>query len=134
MNIGHAAKQSGLTSKAIRHYEAQALLPDPKRNKSGYRDYNEHDVNRLRFIARARSTGFSLEECRVLMNLYSDEQRHSKDVKQLTLKRIEQLDKQIENMIMMRDELKVLAASCSGDETSHCAIINSLAQATPEAE
>ena len=63
MNIGQAAKQSGLPTKTVRYYEDIGLVK-PARRANGFRDYGARDVHELRFIARARGLGFSVEECR----------------------------------------------------------------------
>ena len=64
MNIGEAAKSSGVSVKMVRHYESIGLLPKAKRTFSNYRVYSEHDVHELRFIRRGRALGFSMEEIR----------------------------------------------------------------------
>ena len=62
MRIGALAKRSGVPAKTIRYYEATGLLPDPQREASGYRAYDERDVERLDFVAKAKTLGFSLAE------------------------------------------------------------------------
>jgi MerR family transcriptional regulator, copper efflux regulator len=76
MNIGAAARRSGLPPKTIRYYEEIGLLT-ASRAANGYRDYSEADVQRLGFVQRARRLGFSVEECRQLLSLYSDRDRAS---------------------------------------------------------
>src|SRR3546814_19634419 len=74
MNIGAAAKRSGLPSKTIRYYEDIGLVT-PLRRDNGFRDYADRDVHDLRFIARARGLGFTVEQCRHLLALYRDKDR-----------------------------------------------------------
>ena len=76
MNIGEAAEASGLPAKTIRYYEDIKLVR-PARGANGYRDFSEHDAHKLAFLARARSLGFSIEECRTLLSLYEDRDRAS---------------------------------------------------------
>ena len=82
MNIGRAAKETGLSVKTIRYYESIGLIR-PARDANGYRAFGGRDVHRLAFLARARALGFSIEECRALLRLYDDEARASADVKRL---------------------------------------------------
>ena len=80
MNIGLAAQESSLPPKTIRYYEDIGLVV-PARRDNGYRDYSVDDVHLLRFVQRARSLGFSVEQCRQLLALYLDRTRASADVK-----------------------------------------------------
>ena len=69
MNIGAAAKASGLSAKMIRYYESIGLLPEPARTDTGYRSYDEGAIDRLRFVRRAQSAGLSLTEIRSVLEL-----------------------------------------------------------------
>ena len=66
MKIGEASRISGVSERMIRHYEKIGLIPSPARRDSGYRDYSDADVHRLRFAANARDLGFPIEEIRFL--------------------------------------------------------------------
>jgi DNA-binding transcriptional MerR regulator len=81
MNIGQAAQASGVSQRMIRHYEKIGLVPAAVRRDSGYRDYAEADVHRLRFIANARDLGFPIEEIGALLSLWSDTSRAPAEVK-----------------------------------------------------
>src|ERR1044072_5280924 len=98
MNIGEAAQRSGLPAKTIRYYEDIRLLK-PARGDNGYRDYSTDDVHRLRFLPRARSLGFTVEECRQLLSLYGDKQRESADVKAIARSKIEEIDRKVAELI-----------------------------------
>ena len=124
MNIGQAAKASGVSQRMIRHYEKLALIPAPPRRDSGYRDYSEPDVHRLRFIASARDLGFPIEEIRELLSLWTDRHRSSADVKALALTRAEDLGRKARALEDMRRTLPALAASCHGDDRPDCPIID----------
>src|SRR3546814_9668354 len=91
MNIGQASKQSGVSQRMIRHYEAIGLTPKAARRESGYRDYDERDVHTLHFIRRARDLGFPIEEIGQLLALWQDRDRTSADVKALAMARVEEL-------------------------------------------
>lgn len=127
MNIGTAARLSGLTSKTIRYYESIGLLQPARRADNGYRDYSERDLELLQFIARARGLGFSLEECQQLVELYLDHQRQSRCVKERTLDKVKELDQRIAALTEIRDQLSQLASRCHGDESPECPILSSLA-------
>ena len=127
MQIGEAARQTGVSAKMIRHYEAIGLIPAADRRDSNYRDYGHHDLHRLGFIRRARDLGFSIEEIRNLLRLWDDTARASADVKALTQSHIAELDKKIALMGEMRQTLASLAEACDGDHRPDCPIISNLA-------
>ncbi len=127
LNIGEAAKASGVSAKMIRHYEDEGLVPKAGRTVAGYRIYRERDVHLLRFIRRARELGFSLKEIQVLVGLWNDRGRASADVKRLALGHVEVLDAKIAQMQAMRRELSRLAEHCHGDDRPHCPILDDLA-------
>ena len=129
MNIGQAASETGLSSKMIRHYEEIGLLKDARRSDAGYRLYSENDLHVLRFIKRARSFGFSLEQIKLLLSLWQDRKRASKDVKVLAQKHIHELDEKIKELVEMRDVLASLSQHCAGDQRPDCPILGDLAAA-----
>jgi Cu(I)-responsive transcriptional regulator len=131
MQIGQAARASGVSAKMIRHYEAIGLIPAAGRRESNYRDYDHADIHRLGFIRRARDLGFSITEIRDLLRLWADDARSSADVKRLAEGHIEELEAKIELLREMRDTLATLARSCDGDSRPHCPIIESLAGEAP---
>ena len=126
MNISQAAEQSGLTPKALRYYESVALIA-PRRGPNGYREYTAADVETLRFIQRARSSGFSVEEVGDLLGLYRNPARRSHDAWQLVQEKIQQVEEQLRNLQEMRRNLRALAGACAGDDSPQCAILDQLA-------
>ena len=126
MNIGEAARQSDLPAKTIRYYEDIDLVK-PSRSGNGYRDYSETDVHRLRFMQRSRSLGFTIEECRLLLSLYEDDQRASSDVKAVANQKIDQIDQKIKELKSLKKTLSTLAENCHGDDKPDCPIIDDLA-------
>jgi len=134
VNIGKAAKHSGLTTKTIRFYEDIGLVPAAGRDPNGYRRYGEREVNQLRFVHRARSLGFSVEECRELLALYGDRERASADVKALAVARIRDIERKIEELEAMKATLQHLAERCHGDARPNCPILEDLAASPADAE
>lgn len=126
MNIGIAARKSGLPAKTIRYYEDIGLV-SADRKPNGYRDYSDEHLHVLRFLARARSLGFSIDECRQLLSLYDDEDRASADVKRLALDHIKDVEKKIEELQGMRATLVTLVDACQGDDRPDCPILRDLA-------
>ncbi len=128
MNIGQAAALSGLPAKTIRYYEGAQVAPLPARTGAGYRDYSENDVHLLRFIHTARRHGFSLEECRELISLYTDPNRSSSDVKAIAEQKITEIDRKLKDLRSMRQTLSTLVKQCHGDQRPDCPILKGLAQ------
>jgi Cu(I)-responsive transcriptional regulator len=128
VNIGQASKASGVSQRMIRHYEKLDLIPAPPRRDSGYRDYSEADLHRLRFIANARDLGFPIEEIRVLLDLWNDRSRASAEVKALATARAEELQRKAAALEAMRRTLVDLAERCHGDARPDCPIIEELAR------
>ena len=127
MNIGQAAKASGLSSKTIRYYEDIELIRSPARAANGYRDYQQRDIEELRFVHHAREVGFSVAECRQLLQLYNNTGRHSAHVKELVLEKCTQIETRMRELDRMHTLLQGLAQQCSGDEGPDCAILDELA-------
>jgi Cu(I)-responsive transcriptional regulator len=125
-SIGRAAEISGVTPKMIRHYESLELIPKAARTLGDYRVYTQSDIHVLRFIRRARSLGFSMEEISDLLGLWRNQRRASKEVKRLALKHIAELDSKIEELQSMRAALSELAAHCHGDARPDCPILDDL--------
>ena len=130
MNIGAAAKASGVSAKMIRHYESVGLIGAAKRSEGGYRVYDGADVRTLHFIRQARDLGFSLAEVERLLALWRDRERASAEVKALALAHIADLDERIARMSAWRDALRGLADSCHGDQCPDCSILDALANPT----
>jgi Cu(I)-responsive transcriptional regulator len=127
MNIGQAAERSGLPTKTIRYYEDIGLLK-PARRANGFRDYGDKDIHELRFIARARGLGFSVEECRHLLELYRDKDRASAEVRAMASIHIKAIHQKIEMLKEMENTLADLIHRCAGDSRPDCPILSELAQ------
>lgn len=125
-SIGRAAELSGVTPKMIRHYESLGLIPKAARTLGDYRVYSAAEVHTLRFIRRARSLGFSMQEIGGLLGLWRNQRRASAEVKRLAQKHIAELDSRIEELRSMRATLADLAAHCHGDQRPECPILDDL--------
>ncbi|HEY4201666.1 MAG TPA: Cu(I)-responsive transcriptional regulator [Devosiaceae bacterium] len=131
MNIGQAAKASGISSKMIRYYESIGLIASAGRTEAGYRTYGEAEVHTLRFVGRARDLGFSVEQMGDLLALWNDRSRASADVKSIALHHIEELDRKARALQEMSRTLKHLAEHCHGDGRPDCPILEDFAEARP---
>ncbi|MEM9425837.1 MAG: Cu(I)-responsive transcriptional regulator [Pseudomonadota bacterium] len=126
MNIGEVADRSGLPPKTIRYYEDIGLVC-PSRSANGYRAFRESDLHKLTFLGRARTLGFSIEDCRTLLGLYEDESRESAQVKAVAQEHLSAIDDKIRQLQDMRATLSELVASCHGDDRPDCPILQDLA-------
>ena len=133
MNIGEAAKASGVSAKMIRHYEAVGLVPAPTRTESGYRQYNDTEVHTLRFIRQARDLGFSIHEIGELLSLWHNRKRPSRLVKALAEVHIEALEQKAQELLAMKSTLEHLVHCCHGDDRPECPILDVLASNEPVA-
>ena len=134
MNIGTAAKRSGVSAKTIRYYESVGLIPPASRADNGYRDYAANDVETLRFIKRSRSLGFSVETVAGLLDLWRNKSRASGDVKAVALKHITEVEQRIAELQSIRDTLKHLTQCCQGDDRPDCPILEGLAGLAAEGD
>ena len=128
MNIGQASAASGVSAKMIRHYEDIGLVRPPKRTESNYRTYSESDVHVLRFIKRARTLGFAVEDIKRLLTLWQNKSRPSAAVKKIARDHIDELKGKIAELKSMVEALEHLARNCHGDERPHCPILEDLAK------
>ena len=128
VNIGDAARLSGVSAKMVRHYESLGLLPRVARTDSGYRLYSEADVHTLRFIKRGRDLGFSMEEIAELVGLWQNRRRASANVRRVAQKHAEDLAQRIAAMQEMQQTLQHLIHCCHGDERPECPILEELAR------
>lgn len=127
VRIGEAARLTGVSARRIRRYEAEGLLPVAGRTDAGYRLYGDADLQRLRFIDRARALGFPTRQVAALLDLWDDRTRASAEVKALAQAQAEELAARIAEMEAMRRTLEALAARCHGDDRPDCPILDDLA-------
>lgn len=128
MNIGEAAKISGVNARLIRHYESIGIIPKAARSEAGYRRYSDVDVNTLIFVKSARNLGFSMKEIKKLVGLWRNKSRSSAEVRKMALTHVNELEKKIAELELMVNTLKNLAKKCHGNERPECPILNELAR------
>ena len=126
MNIGEVAKMAELPIKTIRYYEEIGFI-QPKRSANGYRSFRVSDVHKLAFLGRARSLGFSIDDCRALLQLYENDTRASADVKQIAQEHLARIDAKVKELQAMRNTLSYLIDACAGDDRPACPILSDLA-------
>lgn len=127
MNIGQAAKLSGVPAKTIRYYEEIHLMPAPGRTSAGYRAYGDSDVEMLKFIQRARSLGFSVKDVGNLLALWRDRDRASADVRRIAQEHVADVERKIAELQSIRSTLNGLIHRCHGDDRPDCPILDELA-------
>lgn len=127
MNIGEAARASGVSAKMIRYYESTGLIVPAQRTDGGYRAYGSDDIHVLRFVRRARDLGFSMADIARLLGLWRDRSRASADVKRIAIDQVAELRRKIVEMQEMAGTLERLAARCHGDDRPDCPIMDDLA-------
>lgn len=126
LNIGEAAKASGVSAKMIRYYESIGLIGRVRRSEAGYRVYSQADIHTLTFIRRAHYLGFLVEDIRGLLDLWQDRDRASAKVKDLVQHHLALLRAKIVAIESMCRTLERLACECPGDERPDCPILDDL--------
>ncbi|WP_180123574.1 Cu(I)-responsive transcriptional regulator [Acinetobacter sp. YH12097] len=126
MNIGQAAKASGISAKMIRYYESIGLLNNAQRTDAGYRVYSEADIKTLSFLRHARDLGFSSEQMKDLLGLWKNQSRQSVEVKALALKHIQTLNQKIADLQAMVEILQQSVDGCAGNDQADCTILNQI--------
>jgi len=128
VNIGEAARLSGISPRMVRHYEGLGLLGEVRRTDSGYRQYSQADVHTLRFIKRARDMGFPMEQVGELVDLWHNRRRTSASVKRIAQVHLDELAQRIAAMQGMQRTLAHLVHCCHGDQRPDCPILDDLAR------
>ena len=127
MNIGQAARASGMSAKMIRHYEEIGLVRAPRRTASNYRTYSASDVHVLSFVKRARTLGFAMADIKDLLALWQNKGRPSASVKKIAGRHIAELKRKIAETQSLVAALEHLSRHCHGDERPECPILDDLA-------
>ena len=129
LRIGELAAQAGVTAEAVRYYEREGVVPRAAREGPGrYREYGSADVERLRFIRRARDLGFSLDEVRELLAMADGNPgRPCTDVNRIARAHLEQVDAKLAQLAALRAELDRVINACDGVvSVANCRILGAL--------
>jgi len=136
LRIGEVARRSGIGVEALRFYEKSGLLEPAGRTPSGYRLYEPSVFERLEFIRKAQSVGFSLDEIATLIRESEAGRRPCKDVRRLAAEKLDALDQRIAELTRYRSELRETldAWESAGDADGHvCGLIEGLDNGRPHA-
>ncbi|SRR5690606_11923395 len=129
MTIGKLAERAGVNIDTVRYYERHGLLPPAPRRASGYREYGEADIGRLRFIRRAKELGFTLAEIADLLSLSADRGGSVQEVKRKAEERLRQVESKIAELQRVKRGLKRLIDACPGrGELDGCPIVAALSR------
>ena len=126
--IGEVTEKVGISADTLRYYEKIKLLPVIGRTDSGIRVYEDKDISRLRFIQRAQKMQFRLKEIGALLSMREDPQHAREEVRLLTRKKLDEIEKHLGELQYLRNELQLLLNLCRASEDG-CPIIESIDQA-----
>ncbi len=114
MKIGTLAQKADVGIDTIRYYEREGMIPAPLRTPSGYRDYRDSDVARLRFVRRAKVLGFTLQEVRELLDLTASASDDMASLNARAQVKLDDVNSRIDEMVRVRDALQQLVTACPG--------------------
>lgn len=123
-SIGEAAQQTGLSVDTLRYYEKIGLMPRIARDNGGRRQYEQHDLERLRFIQRAQRCNFSLDEIRQLLEFRNCRNKARPEVAALTEQKLQDILRHMADLRQLQSELGRLLQRCR-DSDQGCPIIDS---------
>jgi DNA-binding transcriptional MerR regulator len=133
LGIGQLAARTGVTAETIRYYERAGVVPRAMRHGSGrYRQYDEADVERLRFIRRARELGFGLDEVRELLSLAHGDPAHDcADVNRIARAHLAQVELKLAQLTALQSELGRVIRACKRIvPVADCRILEALSSGT----
>lgn len=122
ISIGEVAKRTELGVETIRFYEREGLIEEPPRKVSGYRQYPEDVIDRIRFIRRAKDLGFSLKEIRELLELLKNNQATEQEVKKIAEAKVKELTQKASEIETMKATLESVIAKCGNGPAASCAL------------
>lgn len=126
MKISEAAAASGCHYETVRYYERIGLLTKPERRPNGYRHYTARQLGQLRFIARSRELGFSLDEIRTLLTLSDEGDRSCAEVDELARRQLDTVKHRIRALRRMARQLERTIGECARQSCGNCSILGAL--------
>ncbi|MBI1425637.1 MAG: MerR family DNA-binding protein [Gammaproteobacteria bacterium] len=123
--IGEVTALSDLSADTLRYYEKIGLLPNVSRSSFGVRQYDDKDLSRLNFIKRAQRVTFTLEDINHLLTMREDPQHAKAEIRELTAKKLADVEKHLKDLSALRNELALLLNLCRGSEDG-CPIIEDI--------
>jgi len=123
--IGEVSKILGIGIDTLRYYEKLGLLPPVFRTGNGIRRYDEQDIARLLFIVRAKAMNFTLSEIATLLALRDAAQPARDDVRALALRKLDEIETRLQELTILRQELRLMIEQCRGSEQG-CPIIDKI--------
>lgn len=127
LTIGKVARLAEVGVETVRFYEREGLIDEPPRRESGYRQYPEETVHRLRFIRRAKELGFSLKEIKELLALRIEPETTCEDIRGRAEVKIGDIEEKIRTLTRMKEALMKLTLACSGrGPVSACPILEAM--------
>ena len=127
MLITEIAKKLNITPRTIRHYEEIGVIKS-NRLENNYRYFNTENINKLKFLVRARNLGFSLEECKELIKLFGNSSRKSENVRDIAKNKLIKLSEKIKELEDLKKSLEWLVSKCPGNSKPECPILDELAR------
>ncbi|MBX3472765.1 MAG: MerR family transcriptional regulator [Planctomycetes bacterium] len=128
MTVSKLAKAAGVNLETVRFYERKRLLPKPDRTSGGHRLYSPDDIERLRFIQRAKFVGFTLREIAVLARLRDESPSAScEDAMDLARRKVAEIDAKLRDLREMRSALTSFIDACPEKDLGHCEVMGGLA-------
>jgi MerR family copper efflux transcriptional regulator len=114
MTIGRVATAAGVSIDAIRFYERQGLILAPRRNFSGYRNYSDDVLDRLRFIGDAKRLGFTLKEIKELLSQGVKSTAECGPVTKKAEAKLAEMNEEIARLQRLRATLRKMVEACGG--------------------
>jgi DNA-binding transcriptional MerR regulator len=126
LTIGTISRLCGVKVPTIRFYEQIGLLQRPARTEGNRRVYSDADARRLRFIRHARELGFDIDDIRALLALAARPQDSCHFADSIAQQNLAKVEKRIEQLMALRDELRRMVDECRGGSVSECRVIEIL--------